>query len=589
MGTVLKSKGIKYLFFVLYGMLVATGPICMIYLTTPVDPGNVVLWLIVPYTLLIVGAMTLVMKVFYPRFFLKGHYIWFALYVWGLSYLVDIAALYIGHYFTAYFHLPHYLKNPYSPWLLLSTVSSSILSTMTIMGFFLWSFYNFHKEQNRYENEYIKSIEEKTENLRRRIRMPEIKAMVKKARATLKTDPDLANEQILDISDYLRHNLYDTKGKPQKNNPLPERHWAAESSQSSALISERKWRPMRHILMLGVIATTCFGLMFDYPDEIYFDPYHIRYSLTFFCILCGLIYANIFLIFPYFLRRNRQRLYAVLLLSLSFTLFVALNAVSIAFGPPYNPFGVKIPWFIVPFGVAGNIMTFLMLMAGSAAIVLLKRNILGKWRLSRLEAQTAEIEFATLQHQINPHTLFNFLNNIAILGYDNPDEAARTLMSLEELLDYIMADTSRRETTIEEEIRFIKNYLTLEKSSGRELEIKIFCEDSLRSFPLPPLLLLPFVENAVKHSRNMGKERTIEIDFRTDYNGMRFICRNSCSDEALKTPEQKRKSGGLGIANTRRRLQLLFGETYSLSFSRTPTAFTVNLTLPSLHEAQTMA
>ena len=583
----MKSKGIKYLFFVLYGMLVATGPICMIYMTTPVDPGNIVLWLILPYALLIVGAMTLVMKILYPRLFIKGRYLSFALYVWALCYLVDIVALYIGHYFTSYYHLPHYLKNPHSPLLLLSTVSSSMLSALTMAGFFLWRFYDYHQEQNRYEKEYSREIEEKTESLRRRIRMPEIKAMLKEARATLKNDPDLANDQILDISDYLRRNLYHKTEKMDKGNSLPDRHWEAESSRTSAFISERKWRPLRHIMMLGVIAVICFGLMFDYPDEIYIDSFHIQYSLTFFCIVSGLIYANIFLIFPFFLKKNRHRLYAVLLLSISFTAFIALNAVSLAFGPPHNPFGIKMPWYIVPFAVAGNMMTFFLLMAGSAAIVLLRSNILGKWRLSRLEARTAEIEFATLQHQINPHTLFNFLNNIAILGYDDPEEAARTLMSLEELLDYIIADTSRDETTIGEEVKFIRNYLTLEKSSGRALEVEICCPDAILPFSIPPLMLIPFVENAVKHSRSVGKERKIEIAFRPTDKGVRFICCNSCSEVEPEESNSRKKSGGLGIANTQRRLQLLFGEAYNLSFDRTPGTFTVDLALPSLHDVKT--
>lgn len=594
----MKSKAIRYLFFVLYGMLVASGPICMVYITTPEDPGNVPFWLVVPFTVLVTAAMVVIFRVFYPRLFLRGRYLSFGLAVWGLSYVMDLLALYIGHYFMAWHHLPHYLKNPYSPWLFLSALSSSMLSVLTVAGFFLWRFYDLHKEQNRCEELYRQDIEACTERLKSRIRMPEIRGMLREALETLKTDADRANDLILDISDYLRRNLYgDTS---ERTNPLPEGHWEADSSHTSAFLTERKWRVARHLLMLGVIGLICFALMFDYPDEIFWDVFHVKYSLTFFCIICALIYANIFLIFPFFLKKDRQRLYALLLASISAMAFIALNTVSMVFGPPYNPFGVKIPLVLVPMAVAGNLMTFVLLMAGSAALVLLKRNILGKWRLSRLEAQTAEIEFATLQHQINPHTLFNFLNNIAILGYEDPEEAAQTLRSLEEMLDYIVADTSRPETTVEEEIRFIRNYLTLEKSSGRELDVEIRCPESVLPHRIPPLLLLPFVENAVKHSRDVESGRRIEMDFQDSEGGLLFVCRNSCPEGAGETSEKrnvisdgkeaadgrkdssgsKKRSGGLGIANTKRRLQLLFGSSELLAFDKQGEVFSVRLLLP---------
>lgn len=580
----MNSKNLKYIFIILYGLLIATGPMCMAYLTAPSEIGYTVLWILIPNMLLVYLMVYLATKVLYTRFLRRDRYMAFAIWVWVLAYITDLAAFNIDYLFRTVTHLPHVIANPFSPWVYLYIISSSGLFVLTIEGFFLWRFYEDNRRQNAWEKEYKKEIEEKSELFRNRIRMPEIKRQLNDIILTLSIDASEANRKIRSLSDFLRHRLYDDPTPEQRVKPLlPDKQvWNGKTSPVIDFITLKKYRLQRHLLLWLVLGVICFGLMFDLADKPVFDMYHLTYAICVFLILLTLIYLNVFLIFPFFLKKERHRLYIYILLGLMITIFILLNLITFSQGEIVNRYGVEMPWFIVPFGIAGNLMTFLLLMGGSASIMLLKRNLVGKWHLSRLEAERAEIEFENLQHQINPHTIFNLLNNVGFLSYEDPQEAITTLRCLEGFLDYILADSTKTETTIREEINFINNYFTLEKSSGKDLDTKVECSAPLLSVQMPPLLLIPFVENAVKHSVTVKSNRFIEIIFAKEGEALIFKCRNTfiAQPHSSHPVASGGKFGGLGINNTRRRLELLYGNNFTLSTATTDDIFSVTLKLP---------
>ncbi|MDE6682615.1 MAG: histidine kinase [Muribaculaceae bacterium] len=578
----MKSKYLKYLFLIIYGVVISSGPVCMAYMTAPREIGYSIILLMIPNALMLYAGLYLCTRVFYSRFLKKGRYVSFAICAWLVAYLTDLSVFYVEYFFRDIKGLPQVIQHPGSPWIFIYAISSSMLFLLTFCGFLLWHFYENNRKQNAYERAYKKEIEEKAKLFRNRIKMPEIKRRLNEVINTINDDPEKANRQIRRLSDFLRHNLYDVpQPKASHQSPLPDKkQLVSDSPWSADFITRKRYRIKRHLLLLLAVVTICFGLTYDFPDQPIFDSYHIGYALTFVVIISSLIYANLYLIFPLFLKKERQRLYAFLLAGILFGVFILLNILTFTHGDLVNPYGLEIPWFIVPLAIAGNLLTFLLLLAGTSSAVLLKRNILGKWRLGRLEAERVELEFENLQQQINPHTLFNLLNNVGILSYEDPAEAVVTLKSLEGFLDYILADSARGSTTIRKEIAFIDNYLTMEKSSGKLLAVDMSCPASVLSLHMPPLLLIPFVENAVKHSGSVVENRFIEIKFGKEGDDLTFLCRNPYLPANKTSPLGNLKSSGLGITNTRRRLELLYGDNFKLTATASGHIFTITLKIP---------
>lgn len=117
-----------------------------------------------------------------------------------------------------------------------------------------------------------------------------------------------------------------------------------------------------------------------------------------------------------------------------------------------------------------------------------------------MEKATKQAELQQLKKQINPHFLFNMLNNANILVKDAPDEASQILEKLDNLLRYQLNDSTRREVFLTADIQFLTSFLELEKVRRDHFEYTIFQEGNMENICIPPLLFIPFVENAVKHN-----------------------------------------------------------------------------------------
>lgn len=121
-------------------------------------------------------------------------------------------------------------------------------------------------------------------------------------------------------------------------------------------------------------------------------------------------------------------------------------------------------------------------------------------RIDELESTTLQSELTFLKNQINPHFLFNMLNNANVLIKRNPEEASKVLFKLEDLLRYQINDSSRERVSLASDIRFLNDYLNLEKIRRDNFQFTLRQEGEVDSIWIQPLLFIPFVENAVKHS-----------------------------------------------------------------------------------------
>lgn len=186
-----------------------------------------------------------------------------------------------------------------------------------------------------------------------------------------------------------------------------------------------------------------------------------------------------------------------------------------------------------------------------------------------------ESELSLLKSQINPHFLFNVLNSIYALSLKKSDHAPEIILKLSDMLRYMLYESRYEQIALDKEIGMIENYIAIEKIRiGTQQQITLKTENITESYFIAPVLLIPFVENAVKHGiDSISGEAYVTIDIRLHKGVLLFQCSNN-----YKAVQQK-SSGGIGLENVKKRLELLYPGKYKLLISDEKTIFTVSLTL----------
>lgn len=180
-------------------------------------------------------------------------------------------------------------------------------------------------------------------------------------------------------------------------------------------------------------------------------------------------------------------------------------------------------------------------------------------RAAELEQRLTAARLQALQMQLNPHFLFNTLNAVASLMHSDVDAADRVLIRLSELLRRALDTRDRQEVPLREELAFLDRYLEIEQTRfGSRLTIEREIDPSLLEQPVPNLVLQPLVENAIKHGiEPQRRQGVIRVEARRDGAGMRLTVRDNGG--GLHPEQAPRKGHGIGLGNTRRRLEQLYG------------------------------
>jgi two-component system, LytTR family, sensor kinase len=185
-------------------------------------------------------------------------------------------------------------------------------------------------------------------------------------------------------------------------------------------------------------------------------------------------------------------------------------------------------------------------------------------------------ELKNLKEQIKPHFLFNTLNNLYGLTRQNPEKASEVVMRLSQLMSYMLHSANVQKIPVRKDIGYLQDYLELEKIRyGTGLQVSFQCDIENENFQIPPLLLQPFIENAFKHglSRQL-RDAWLQITIRVNENEMNFKVVNSKPSGIADTIPS-----GIGIANVKKRLELLYPNAYRLKILDEGQTFLVNLTL----------
>ncbi len=215
---------------------------------------------------------------------------------------------------------------------------------------------------------------------------------------------------------------------------------------------------------------------------------------------------------------------------------------------------------------------------GSVILFGVSRHIYHYFRLKeteqrlRIEKQAAELHY--LRSQTNPHFLFNTLNNIYSLARDKSDLAAESILRLSKLLRFILYEAEGNFIAIEQELQMIRDYLDLEKLRYDE-SLRINFNNDIEDMKqaLPPLLLMPLVENAFKHGVSETRDQPfVDIHLSVNKRMLTFIVKNSTETSSQKFTVKE----NIGLSNLRRQLELLYTE-YTLSVQPGDNVFTATL------------
>ncbi len=224
-----------------------------------------------------------------------------------------------------------------------------------------------------------------------------------------------------------------------------------------------------------------------------------------------------------------------------------------------------------------NLSIIVFYLAFATTLYLSKQWYVQREQMRSLQVEKLNTELEYLRAQLNPHFLFNSINTIYFL-IDKQNQSARdTLGKFSDMLRYQLYECNAHTIDIEKEIRYLKNYTELQQLRVNEnFSVQFTCSSQLSGFSIPPLLMLPLVENAFKHvSHYTERKNEIIIQLTLNHPHLKLHISNT------KEPSATRKeNGGIGLRNVKRRLDLIYEEHYQLLLEDTPDRYSVTLEIP---------
>jgi len=287
----------------------------------------------------------------------------------------------------------------------------------------------------------------------------------------------------------------------------------------------------------------------------------------------AIIYINLLYLIPKYLSATRFWMYVALLMLAVIVLTpikIAIQVLLFADTPSFqNYFIENQSYFFIS-----------MFMVGSSSTIY---GILSDWFIHQserieLQTQTMQSELKFLRSQINPHFLFNTLNNLYALTLKKSDDAPAIVLKLSEMMRYMLYECNEKKVLLSKEVSYMQNYLDLERLRQRaSIEITFELDGEVNDQKIAPLLLIPFIENSFKHGLTSRIDGWVRIRLQISQKKLLFDIENS---KGPGMPKQvHRKSGGIGLVNVRRRLNLIYPDNYQLKISNEPNSYRVSLDL----------
>ena len=296
--------------------------------------------------------------------------------------------------------------------------------------------------------------------------------------------------------------------------------------------------------------------------------------------ICLVYLVNYFLLVPQLLFRKKVIWFIVL----NIVLLALLNI------PSFLPRGeIPEPWrehiqrrdilaFRIPTLISAAFfqLVFIFLAIGARSII--RSNDI-QFQLQEEKRKTAEAELTWLKHQLNPHFLFNTLNNISSLTQIDPDKAQESIGQLSDTLRYALYDTDTEKVPLAGEVAFMDNYIRLMQLRCNELtEVKTTWNLPSGDVKIAPLLFISPIENAFKHGVNARMASFVHIGLQPEGQDLVFHCENSVFEKS----GEDHIGSGIGVENLKRRLELIYPNAYSYEQNEEDGVYSVRIALKNL-------
>ena len=263
-----------------------------------------------------------------------------------------------------------------------------------------------------------------------------------------------------------------------------------------------------------------------------------------------IVYFNYFYLFPIYLKQKKLSMHLLWLMVAS-ALITPIRTLALVFITPSDIMGfsfIQNQYFVF-------LSTFFVA-AASSIYYILSDWMKGQNEKQELANQTLQSELKFLKSQINPHFLFNT-----------------------EMMRYMLYECNEKYVSLEKEVNYVINYLDLEKlRHGKKINIHFQQAGEIRNQLIAPLLFIPFIENCFKHGVSHQIAEAF-VDIKININGQEVAVEIENSKHAVMPGAHQKKSGGIGLVNVRRRLDLLYADAYDLKITDTPTTYKVTLFL----------
>lgn len=333
-----------------------------------------------------------------------------------------------------------------------------------------------------------------------------------------------------------------------------------ESAFLYRLLVSPEFRRIRYLILIILLSIISFNQAFiiflDYRDILkeWIYVFTFIYLLTYIGVVC----LNLFWLFPkYLLRRHYLTYLSLLSVGMLVALLIQIATEYLAYShwPELRAQGT---YFSIPMVMdyISSFMLSMLCMIGGTMTVLLKEWMMDYQRFSQMEKAHVFSEMERLKEQVSPELLFKTLHHSGELTLSEPEKASKILIKLSQLLRYQLYDCSRQTVLLNSETAFLTNYLRLEQNSLLRFDYELTSEGDVNRTLVPPLLFIPFVQYIVKliHEQQRLVSASLKIHLKAEKGTIVFTC--VCSEVNLST--------GKGLERIRQRLDLLYGDHYSL-------------------------
>ncbi len=307
-------------------------------------------------------------------------------------------------------------------------------------------------------------------------------------------------------------------------------------------------------------------------------------SISTIILLAGLFYLNMYWLIPSFLFKKKMWIYIFLLFALV-VLIMLLNGIydkifdfeNLILRNPPQVARNQPPKMGITFRNMPIIFFSILAIAISVSYKAINEYIKKEQENKEFVNQKLNAELAMLKSQINPHFLFNILNDICSLALKKSNDTANAIIKLSDLMRYMIYDSSSVKVELEKELKYIENYINLQKIRiADSVKIDYMVNADNMEKQIAPLLLIPFIENAFKHGISYAYDARIIIQINTKANFLSLFVKNNkySTNESIQHDDS-----GIGLENVRKQLELLYPQNYKLTINDTEKFYTVELEL----------